>query len=47
MQGDVGLARHEDGYRFQAERPMGGGELVNPLRGDLMSPLPLDGRGLG
>ncbi len=24
MQGDVVLARHKDGYRFQAERPMGG-----------------------
>ncbi len=30
MQGDVVLARHEDGYRFQAERPMEGDELVNP-----------------
>ncbi len=30
MQGDVGPARHEDGYRFQAERPMEGDELVNP-----------------
>ncbi len=30
MQGDVVPARHEDGYRFQAERPMEGDELVNP-----------------
>ncbi len=34
MQGDVVPARHEDGYRFQAARPMEGDELVNPLRGE-------------
>ena len=33
MQGDVGLARHENGYRFQAERPMEGDELVAPFGG--------------
>ncbi len=47
MQGDVGLARHGDGYRFQAERPMEGDELAVPLGGRHTSPLPLGGRGLG
>ncbi len=38
MQGDVVPARHGDGYRFQAARPMEGDELVNPPQGAFAEP---------